>query len=382
MSSKTISIVKETRFQETRIVLLPHDLGMFIDSGYEIFVETNAGAQIGYFDEEYVNAGASIVSREEAWGYSNYIPKLLCITENELQYLRKDMHLSAFFYAGENYHLIQKMCSSEINAYSYEYFEDDCGRFPMMVADGWISGRLALLNAAFYLQSTFGGSGIVLGGMHQSQQSKVVVIGHGNVGKSAARTALSLGAEVTVAGRSHESLKRFANQHPAMDCVLVSDQEFKQVVLEADIVVGAILISTYDTPAMLTEYMVRKMKRGSVIVDVTCGYGKGYMPTADKITMPGVGPYERHGVLHLKNPRFPAMAPLSAVQNASQLYAPYLLALGEMIFDEAKQDIVSRNGQILKKGAVVHPHVLSDFSKIESRDYENYELSDHLIDVA
>jgi alanine dehydrogenase len=274
---------------------------------------------------------------------------------------------------------MQRMAALQINAYSYEYFEDELGKFPMMSADGWLSGRLAVMNAAFYLQTHHGGRGVVLGGMDAKPHCNVVVIGYGNVGNSAIQTALSLGAHVTVVGRSEESLSTYARNNPDTHCVLVDDPAFETALFAADIVIGAILISTYDTPALLTESLVSKMKPGAIIVDVTCGYGKGYMPTADKITMPGVGPYARHGVLHLKNPRLPAMTPVSAAHNASRLYAPHLLALGEMIFDETKVHEPSQNGQILKEGEIVHHHVLSDFERIESDQYENYELVDHLV---
>mmetsp|Transcript_27455 Transcript_27455/g.50639 ORF Transcript_27455/g.50639 Transcript_27455/m.50639 type:complete len:380 (+) Transcript_27455:3379-4518(+) len=377
--TKNIFIPKETRHDERRVVLRPEDLSSFVQSGFSVHVEEGAGDGLDIADASYVGVGAELSTREEIWTSGGFIPKLLCPTEAEIEMLAPNTHLSAFLYAGEHYKLVQAMSQKQTSAYSYEYFQDDTGAFPMMRPDGWLSGRLAVLNAVFYLQSQFGGRGQTLGAPDGTPSGNVVVIGHGNVGDAAAQTALSLGGNVTVVGRTPERLQHYAQNNPEISCLSMDDGAFADAVKDADIIVGAILISTYDTPALLTEQHVKSMRKGSVIVDVTCGYGAGgYLPTADKITMPGVAPYVRHGVLHIKNPRLPAMAPHSASAAASKHYAPYLLNLASAIFDADIEDAVSKNGQIMDAGTIVHSHVLSDFAKIESEEFENYELADHL----
>ena len=378
----SISIAKEKRHDEKRVVLLPQDLNVFFESGFEVFVEENAGLGVGASNEDYRNVGARIVTKREIWQNSTFIAKLLCPTEEEVSLLSAGTHVSAFFYPGEHYKIIKRLNSKNTTAYSYEYFEDETGHFPMMAVDGWLSGRLALQNAAFYLQLHHGGAGLVLGGPERAKGGQVLVIGSGNVGCAAIDTALSLGANVTVAGRAEESLDRCAQNRPEIRCVLTTEPAFATAVSEADIIIGAILISTYDTPPLIDETMVRTMRPGSIIVDVTCGYGVGYLPTADKITMPGTGPYVRHGLLHYKNPRLPAMTPLSAAKNASRLYAPYLLELGSSIAAKSSERSTPANGCIIRNGKVVHHHVQADFEMIESEAYQNYELADHILPMS
>ena len=374
----SISIAKETRHDEKRIALLPREVKKLSDLNINVSVEEDAGIGIGILDDDYLKAGAKIVSKDEIWSNSKYIAKLLCPTTDEVSAISPETHVSAFFYPGEHYRLIQHMMRKHVCAYSYEYFEEDDGTYPMMSADGWLSGRLAVQNAAFYLQTQFGGRGVVLGGPNGDENGRVLVIGSGNVGSAAIGTALALGAQVTVACRSSAGLGRCAKKWPTVNCILANDQKFKEAVTGADIVIGAMLISTYDTPALITENLVKAMRPGSIVVDVTCGYGVGYMPTADKITMPGVGPYVRHGVLHIKNPRLPAMTPLSAAQNASKLYEPYILGLASSIFLPSQTHPVSERGCIIRGGNIINQHVKTDFRMIESDNYRNYELLDHL----
>ena len=141
-----------------------------------------------------------------------------------------------------------------------------------------------------------------------------------------------------------------------MTCELNSPAFLKRVVPGCDVIIGAIRVSNYGTEAIITDAMVASMRPGSVIVDVTCGYGAGYMPTADHRTRDLAEAYKRHGVTHIKNDCMPKLVYLTATAAMSQAAFPYLLALAESVY-EGVPDAVSRRGQITRDGAVVHPHI-------------------------
>ncbi|ACM37438.1 MULTISPECIES: alanine dehydrogenase [Rhizobium/Agrobacterium group] len=362
----SVSILKETRDDDKRVILLPDAVRMFSDEGFDVFVEKNAGVGLNISDREYADAGATITSTDEAWAVSPFILKYKYPSVDERKYLCRPLHIAAHFYPGENYELTQHLRANSITAYSYEYFKADDGSFPLMTPDSEISGKLAVLLGARQLLSSQGGCGILLASIPGISSPKVVVIGHGNAGGAAARTAAALGNEVTVFGHRAESLRRFQSTVPSsVKCLLLDDETLAREVQDADLVIGAILISTFDTPALISEELVKRMKKGAVIIDVTCGYGPGFLPTADKLTRLGAPAYEVHGVWHFKDPVLPTQVHRTSAIGASNNHTPYLINLGKSIFDRSFKDPVSERAKFTDGGEIVHPDVLSDFAFIE-----------------
>lgn len=356
-SRKSVSILKESRDGDLRVIALPGEVASFVELGYRVFVEHGAGIGQGATDEDYRSAGALVVGTDEAWTSSDVVFKCRCPSEAEYRYFRPGLHLSSTFYLGDKPELAQVLTDRGVNAYSYEMFEADDGSFPLMTTDSEISGQMAVIYAAYHLQDQFGGSGKMLGRMPGVPPTRVLVIGHGNAGGAAARTAASLGAEVTVVGTSLARLRRFAATVPGnVTCSVNSPELMARLVPESDVIIGAILISNHGTEAIVPEELVAQMRSGSVIIDVTCGYGPGYLPTADHRTRELTDAYLRHGVVHLKNDCMPKLVYLTATAAMSQAAFPYLLALAQAAHGGAA-DSVSRRGQVTRDGAVVHPHI-------------------------
>lgn len=362
----SVSILKESRDEDKRVILLPDAVRQFHEAGFEVYVETSAGIGLDMSDQAYVDAGATIVSTSEAWSISPFILKYKYPSPTERAYLCRPMHIAAHFYPGENYELTQHLKANGVTAYSYEYFKADDGSFPLMTPDSEISGKLAVLFGARQLLSSQGGRGVLLAALPGICPPKVVIIGHGNVGGAAARTAAALGNQVTVFGHRAEGLRRFqATVPPSVKCLLLDDEALAREIPDADLVIGAILISTYDTPALISEDLVKQMKKGSVIIDVTCGYGPGFIPTANRLTRLGAPPYEVHGVWHIKDPVMPTQVHRTSAIGASSNHTPYLINLGRSIFDRSFKDPVSERAKFTESGKIVHPDVLSDFALIE-----------------
>lgn len=365
MTDKRVSILKESRDGDLRVIALPREVASFVEHGYTVHVETGAGDGQHVTDDDYRAAGAKVVDTDEAWTASDVVFKCRCPSEPEYRYFRPGLHLSSTFYLGDKPDLAAVLTDQRVSAYSYEMFEDDDGSFPLMTTDSEISGHMAVIYAAYHLQDQLGGSGTMLGRLPGVEAPRVLVIGHGNAGGAAARTAAALGADVTVVGTSRARLRRFAaTMPPNVTCELNTPEFLAGLVPRCDVIIGAIRVSNYGTEPIVTDDMVAAMRPGSVIVDVTCGYGSGYLPTADQRTRELTEAYKRHGVIHVKNDCMPKLVYLTATTAMSQAAFPYLLALAEAVYTGAP-DRVSQRGLITTDGAVVHPHIRQE---LELRD--------------
>lgn len=355
---RRIALVRETRPDEARALLLPDAVRQLGDASLEVLVERGLGERAGVSDESYRAAGAQLVSRDQAWGTSRLVAKYKAPTSQEYRFLRRDVTLAAFLHAEGEPGLAAALCEAGTTAYSYELFRSSDGTFPISVVNSEISGKLAVLYGAYHLQSHLGGSGVLLADVAGVKPARVVVIGHGNAGGAAARTALALGADVVVLGTSTDRLRRFQGTVPSsVRCRLSSPETVAQEVPQADLVIGAILISTLETSPVVPASLVAQMRPGSVIVDVTCGYGPGYLPTFDRCTTQREPMFERHGVLHCKLDGMPAGVPRTATAAFSPHLAPYLVHLARDVY-EGVPDPTSRAGLVAHGGRLVHPEVI------------------------
>lgn len=363
--TKRISITKETRGGEMRVLLGPEQVRMIVEHGYEVLLERAAGEGAGWSDEAYGAAGARIVSTDEAWQESDFVVKYKNPGPHEYKYFRPGLHLGAYMHAEGNPELSEAMRANGVTAFAWEFYRCESGTFPLTLTDNQIAGQMAVLHGAYYLQTTFGGAGVLMPRVPGAKPCKVVVIGHGNVGGAAARLAAAMGAEVVVFGRRREGLHQFAASMPAnVRCVMNSPERLRAEVEDADLVIGTILISNHETPAMIDADLVDAMRPGSMIVDVTCGYGPGYLPTADALSYHKDPVYIRYGVLHCKIDAFPSSVPVSAAAATSANIAPYLVELGDTI--HAGAELTPDHGLIVKDYRIVHPVMLETLPMIES----------------
>ena len=245
-----------------------------------------------------------------------------------------------------------------MTAYAFEFFRTADGIFPCCVTDSELAGHLAVVYGAYHLQRHLGGRGVLLCHLPGLAPPKVVIIGHGNAGGAAARTALALGAEVVVFGRDPDRLRQFQGRvSPRLKCCVVARAALEREIPDADLVAGVILISSYDTPPMIDPSLVARLKPGAVLVDVTCGYGPGYLPTFDRETSHDDAAYVVHGVTHIKIGALPATIPVTASALASATLGPYLIDLTCARREGVVEPPVIAAGKIVEDGRVVHPEV-------------------------
>lgn len=349
---QAIGFPRESTPGDRRTLLTPTVAGVLREAGFDVHAEPGIGAGVFLNDAELAAQGVRFVEPEEVWA-APLVLRYKSADPADLTRLRPGQTIGALFHAESDRALLAALAASQVTAYSYE-FVGERGQFPLAPPGGEIAGVQAILHGAHALQ-TVNGRGVLLAQVTGAVASHVVVIGCGNVGSAAARTAAALGAQVTVLAHSQESAGRYRANAPQGVRVAVNTPEKRQRALaEADLVVGAILISTFDTPPMITETDLRAMKPGAVIVDATCGYGEGYLPTAGPVQRPGDPPQVTRGVLHLKLDALPALVPVTTTEAYTATIAPYLVRLASVAL-LGSSDPAIETARIAHAGRLVHP---------------------------
>jgi alanine dehydrogenase len=348
-----IGFPRESTPGDRRTILTPTVVCDLREAGFGVLTEPRIGAGVFCADADLAAQGVRFAEADEVWA-APLVLRYKSASPDDLSRLRPGQSIGALFHAEGDPALLSALATSQVTAYTYEFVEED-GRFPLATPGGEIAGVQAILYGAQALQSVQGGRGVLLAQIAGAARARVVVIGCGNVGSAAARTAAALGAQVTVLARSEKSASRYLPNAPTGVQVAINTPEIRRKFLaEADLVVGAILVSTFDTAPMITEGDLREMKTGAVIVDATCGYGDGYLPTAGTVQQPGDAPRVTQGVLHVKLDAFPALVPVTTTEAYTSNAAPYLVRLARVALLGAS-DPVLEAARIAHNGRLVHP---------------------------
>jgi alanine dehydrogenase len=314
--------------------------------------ESGIAAGIGCTDAELEGEGVRFAAPDDVWA-APLILRYKNPHSDDLARLTPAQTIGALFHAEGDPSMLTALTDSKATAYSYEFLSDT-GRFPLAAPGGRIAGVQAVLAGAHALQDPRG-RGVLLGGAPGDDPARVVVIGCGNVGSAAAQTAAALGAWVTVLARTPDRADHYRRRAPHGVRVEVnSPARLRELLGCADLVIGAILISTYDTPAMIDEADLERMPTGAVIVDATCGYGPGYLPTAGPVQRPGDPPRLVRGVLHVKHDALPVQVPRTASHAYTAATAPYLVRLARHVLT-GRPDPAVASACIARAGRLVHP---------------------------
>lgn len=360
MKTKSISIVKEKMSNEKRVILLPRQVKNLVEHGYRVLVEHNAGIHLDKDDKEYIAAGAIIVSEEDAWTKSNIIIKYKAPIESEYKYFRKELIILALFHAEGNPKLLKTLIEKKVTAYSFEFVKNSSGMFPLGIPGGNIAGRIGFLYGMFYLQNNFGAKGILLSKVNNVKAPKVAVIGYGNVGKSVIDMALSLGNEVVVFGTNKKHMQAVSlelNNKAKFYCC--NKENLLRELSDIDLLVGAILISTYETKAIIDDEIFDIIPKGTVIVDITCGYGNGYIPQIKGYTDESY-PYQIiDGKICIKIDHLPKLYHRTTVEAYSEAVLPYVLKILN------KDNNPLELGQIISKGKIVNSEIMRHWKYYE-----------------
>lgn len=325
-----IGIPRETCLQEKRMPLTPDAVQLLCEHGHELIVEADAGQDANYSDTDYSEAGAKIVYSAKEVFEADMIIKVEPPSEKEIEYMKKGQTLiSALQLKTRSKEYFKSLMKKGATALSFENIEDEDGIIPVVRSMSEIAGNTSILIAAEYLSNANNGKGFMLGGVSGVPPTEVVIIGAGTVGTFAARTALGLGASVKVFDRSISKLRRLQaqlNNMPIYTCV-IQPKILEKALMRCDVAIGAIRSDTGRTPCVVTEDMVRNMKAGSVIVDVSIDQG-GCFETSD-LTSHDKPIFKKSDIIHYCVPNIASRVSRTASFSLSNVLAPVLLSIGE-----------------------------------------------------
>ncbi|MGA0148233.1 MAG: alanine dehydrogenase [Ilumatobacteraceae bacterium] len=322
----TLGVPKETKTLEGRVALTPDGVREFERAGVEVFIEKDAGTAASISDAEFAAAGATIVpTAGDAWSQSMVV-KVKEPTEKEFGYLRPDLTLFTYLHLAAYPKVAEALLAHRTTGVAYETLQLTDGSLPLLAPMSEVAGRLATQAGAHYLQRPYGGRGVLMGGAPGVRPAKVVVIGAGNVGWNSAWIAAGMEAEVLLLDKNLDRL-RFVDQiHRGRIVTIASNRgAIERSVADADLVIGAVLVAGARAPIVVTEDMVKTMKRGSVMVDVAIDQG-GCIETMRETTHTDPV-YEMHGVVHYAVGNMPGAVPNTSTYALTNATLPYQLQL-------------------------------------------------------
>lgn len=347
-----IGIPKEIKPLERRVALLPEACGELVHLGHEVFLESGAGVASGYPDAAYAAQGTKILPDATAlYGQADLIVKVKEPVAAEYDLLRAEHVLFSYLHLAAAPELARVLQAKRLTAVAFETMEVR-GHLPLLAPMSEIAGRLAVQIGTVLLHLPSGGRGLLLGGLPGTERGRVVVLGAGEAGGAAVAAAAALGADVTVLARSRTSLSRMRQLGPNVTALHSSQGTISSAVAEADLLIGAVLIPGARAPHLVTRTMLRTMRPGSVIVDISIDQGgcvESMRPT--DYTQPT---YVDEGVIHFGVTNMPGAVPRTASQSLSGSILPYVVRLAT---PGGSQDAGLQTGINVQNGKIMHPAV-------------------------
>jgi alanine dehydrogenase len=352
-----IAVLREIKADEFRVAALPDSVRALRRAGHAVWVERGAGDGCGHGDQEYAEAGATLCDAATAWGEAELAYKVKEPQPSEYGYLRRGLTLFTYFHLAANRALTDAVLESGVNALAFESIRDREGRLPCLVPMSEVAGRMSVQEGAKCLEKVSNGRGVLLAGVPGVRPAVVAVVGGGVVGSNAARMAAGLGAQVTVLDVSLPRLRYLAETLPA-NCVTVfaSHEHLAVALAGADLVIGAVLREGAPTPKVITAEMVRAMKPGSALVDVSIDQG-GCSETSH-VTTHSKPTYLEHGVVHYCVGNMPGGVARTSTEALGNATLPYALSLAGLGLRRALEgDPGLAHGLNAANGKVLHGEV-------------------------
>ena len=354
----TIGIPKEVLLQEKRIGLVPDAVNLLTHNNHNVIVQSGVGEFINFSDKEYSDCGASIVQTAREVYQADIILKVSPPNSEEIQFMKKNQTLiSALQLKIQNPGFFKQLIDKKITAIAYDYIQDEDGIFPVVRSMSEIAGNASILIAAECLSNLNNGKGVLMGGVAGVSTTDIVILGAGTVGEFAARSAIGLGASVKIFDNSLSKLRRIQDKlQTRIDTNMINPKALEKAVRRADVLIGAIRTLNSRTPCLISEEMVKLMKPGSVIVDVSIDRG-GCVETSE-ITSHKAPTFIKHGVIHYCVPNIPSRVARTASFSLSNIFSSLLLDIGQhggvnkIIFNNPNigQGAYIINGKLVNKG--------------------------------
>ncbi|MFW5867716.1 MAG: alanine dehydrogenase [Armatimonadota bacterium] len=356
-----VGVPREIKDGEHRVALAISGVDALTRGGHEVLVEHGAGADSGISDDDYEAHGARIVDAATAWDDAEMVMKVKEPLPEEYDRLRPGLILFTYLHLASSRELTEALLERKVVGIAYETVQTEHGHLPLLEPMSEVAGRLATQVGARCLESTWGGRGVLMGGVTGVPPAEVVIIGAGTVGQNAAQIALGYGAQVTLLDINARPLRHMEEiTHGKLITLFSNPYAIERAASFADLLVGAVLIPGARAPRLVTEEMVKGMKPGAAIVDVAIDQG-GCIETIRQ-TSHSEPTYTKHGVVHYAVPNMPALVPRTSTLALTSVTLPYAQKIADMGATEAcEQDPVLAGGLNVIDGRIVHEAVSEVF---------------------
>ncbi|MHA1728401.1 MAG: alanine dehydrogenase [Promethearchaeota archaeon] len=322
-----IGVLKEIKILEGRVALTPHGVHEILESklgSHEVYVQTKAGMNAGFSDEEYKEVGAVILqSAKEVWDQSTLIVHVKEPLQPEFQYIQSYHILFTYLHLAAESVLTKKLMELGCIAFAYETLESENHSLPLLAPMSKVAGKMAFVYGLYCSQKKTGGRGVYVGQIDGKSSAKCLIIGGGVVGVNSAESFIGIGVDVTIIEKNSERRQKLQEQFPT--ATILPDTDLKKELPKADIVIGAVLIHGAKAPKLISKEDIRKMKKGAVIVDISID--QGGITEVSKPTSIENPTYEFEGILLCCIPNIPGTVPKTSTELLTEATLPYIIQL-------------------------------------------------------
>lgn len=343
--------------EDSRIALTPQSVELLSEDGHTVFVEKNAGKTVHFFDEKFERSGAKILySHEEIFGRSDVIVKSDKLMPEELDLIREEQILMGFHHlAVSDQNTVNKLVEKKATVIGYELIRNEEGELTVLYPTSEIAGQVSVEIAAEYMKTGRGGKGIVLGGIPGIPPAVIAILGAGTVGRNACMAALGMGAQVIMLDKDVRKLRdieRLFKKGPVT--AVATRKSIEEAISLADVVIGSILIRGERSPHLVTRDMLKLMKPGSMIIDISIDQG-GCFETS-RPTTPKSPVYTVDGIIHYCVPNIPSCVGRTGSFALNNVLFPYVREMANLGIEEAlKVNSDLRSGLYIYRGIPIHP---------------------------
>jgi alanine dehydrogenase len=358
-----IGVPKEIKAQEARVALTPGGVIDFIKKGHTVYLQTNAGINSGFYDSDYIAAGAEILPDiASVYMKSDMIIKVKEPIQEEYALIRENQLLFTYFHFASNETLTKAMIEKKAICLAYETVELQDGSLPLLIPMSEVAGRMSIQEGAKYLEKPSQGKGILLGGVPGVEPAKVMVLGGGIVGMQAARMAAGFGAKVTILDLNLNRLRYLSETMPANVTTLYSSEyNIRRLIKDTDLIIGAVLIPGAKAPKLITREMLKEMQPGTVLVDVAVDQGGCFETTTPTTHENPI--FIIDGIVHYCVANMPGAVPMTSTIALTNATLPFAIQLATKGWKKACQDNPALQlGLNIIQGKVVYKGVSDAFN--------------------